>query len=384
MPQAPEDDEGHRKRWQKVRDVGATALAGLVPIVTVGAVAIAAVRTPAPKCASEPRPTATSTTERPIVDTQTLAKRYEPTVEMSILDRFWPVSVQSVLRERSWLGGSVRLVSGASSVVEPKLGALKASDSKESYLDYPAQLSDKVAQMRVFLRGIDVPSWALYDWPTNLTRYAERTAQIYFYDAGTMCTFAGKQLHGYHALEYWFFYPFNYYPLTVRATKMLADPLATDKSDVDFHEGDWEHVTLLLAPGDMPAYVWMARHSKEGVLIPWDQLQKDRDGHFIVYPAFGGHPSYPDCGAHQRALLAGVVYDYVVCGPGLYTFAGALTPLVDLGSVSWSCWLGHFGTTVGTQASSNADDPTGQILVAGPGTPLRQGENTDACARASG
>jgi hypothetical protein len=168
---------------------------------------------------------------------------------------------------------------------------------------------------------------------------------------------------------------------------MLANPLAADSTDIDWHEGDWEHIAVLLdqqGTSSVPKFVWMARHSKEGVLIPWDQAEHDPAGHPVVYPAFGGHPSYPDCGAHPRSLLAAAVYDYVVCGPGLYTFSGASTRLVDLAHVSWSCWPGHFGTTVGTSKSSNADDPTGQILVAGPGSPLRQMENQHVCPNATG
>jgi hypothetical protein len=134
----------------------------------------------------------------------------------------------------------------------------------------------------------------------------------------------------------------------------------------------------------VPKYVWMARHASEGVLIPWDQVEQDPPGHPVVYPAFGGHPSYPSCGAHGRATLAAAVYDYVVCGPALYTFSGATTRLVDLAHVGWSCWPGYFGTTVGTTGSSDADDPTGQILVAGPRSPLQQAENQHVCTKTSG
>jgi hypothetical protein len=78
------------------------------------------------------------------------------------------------------------------------------------------------------------------------------------------------------------------------------------------------------------------------------------------------------------------VYDYVVCNTGLTTFDASKTPLVDLAKVGWSCWPGYFGTTEGTSASSNADDPTGQILVAGPRSPLHQAENHNVCPQSSG
>jgi hypothetical protein len=68
----------------------------------------------------------------------------------------------------------------------------------------------------------------------------------------------------------------------------------------------------------------------------------------------------------------------------MYTFPGASTKLVDLAKVGWSCWPGYFGTTVGTKKSSNADDPTGLILAAGPRSPLRQQENKDVCPPTTG
>ena len=312
-----------------------------------------------------------------------LALRYEPTVKMSTLDRFWPVSVAEVLTEVDRSGGHVELVLDHHVLADPAtLADLKPSDAPadaREYLRYPALLSDKAAQMRVFLRGLGVPQSMIDAWPSDLTQVAQRTAQIYFYDAGTRCSYPGRDTSRFRALQYWFFYGLNYYPLTVNTGAMLANPLAADTADIDFHEGDWEHITVLLDQHLAPQFVWMARHSSEGVLIPWDQVQHDGATHPVVYPAFGGHPSYPDCGAHPRALLAAAVYDYSVCGRSLYTFTGGSTRLVDLASVRWSCWPGYFGTTEGTTASSNADDPTGAILVAGPRSPLRQAENTRAC-----
>jgi hypothetical protein len=369
----------------------ACAPVAVVPIVVVlSGCAIAS-----PECSGTVKvaPPAPSPAELSIAQSSpqiaALAQRYEPTVKMSIYDRFWPVSVATSLRARDASGRGVRLFSGDQVVADPvTLANLTPSGKPTDYLEYPARLADKVAQMRVFLRGLGVPESTIAAWPHDLFAVAERTAQIYFYDAGTGCTYAGRNsTRAYRALQYWFFYPLNYYPMTVDTQTMLADPLAADTADVDFHEGDWEHVTVLLEPQGttfVPRYVWMARHAAEGRLVPWSTIQHDAAGHPVVYPAFGGHPSYPSCGAHGRALLAASVFDYVVCDPGLYTFSATNTRLVDLARVSWSCWPGHFGTTKGTSAGSNADDPTGQILVAGPPSPLRQAENKNVCPRASG
>lgn len=333
-----------------------------------------------------------SALERPISQSSpgvaALALRYEPTVRMSALDRFWPVSVATVLRARNRGGGGVRLVSGGRVVADPAtLADLKPSAISSAYLDYPSGLSDKADQMRAFLRGLGVTERAIDAWPADLSAVAHRSVQIYFYDSGSGCSYAGRDTRRYRALQYWFLYALNYYPMTVDTPTMLARPLQADTADIDFHEGDWEHITVLLdqqGSAYVPKFVWMARHASEGVLIPWNQTEHDSAGHPVVYPAFGGHPSYPDCGAHPRALLAAAVYDYVVCGPDLYTFSAATTRLVDLAQVSWSCWPGHFGTTAGTAGSSNADDPTGAILVAGPQSPLRQAENRHACSKPTG
>lgn len=359
-----------------------------VALLAVLAGAIAGCGSPPPACVGNgPLPAVPpSAVERPISQSSpgvaALALRYEPTVMMSKLDRFWPVSVATVLRERSKSGAGVQLVSGAGPIANPTLADLRPSDAPSAYLDYPAGLSDKGAQMRVFLRGLGVTEPVIHAWPTDLSAVAQHSAQIYFYDAGSGCSYGGQDTSRYRALQYWFFYALNYYPMTVDTPTVLTDPRAADNADVDFHEGDWEHITVLLdqqGPSYGPKFVWMARHSSEGVLIPWDQVHHDAAGHPVVYPAFGGHPSYPDCGAHPRALLAAAVFDYAVCDPGLYMFSGAATRLVDLAQVSWSCWRGHFGTTVGTSESDNADDPTGAILVAGPRSPLRQAENQHAC-----
>jgi hypothetical protein len=347
---------------------------------------------PAPACVgpSQPLPLQPSAVEQPISHTSpgvaALALRYEPTVEMSTLDRFWPVSLATVLRARDRSGKGVQLVSHGQPVADPAtLADLSTSDSLSAYLEYPARLVDKAAQMRTFLRGVGVPETQIDAWPTNLSKFVKQSAQIYFYDAGTGCEYGGRDTSRYRALQYWFLYSLNYYPMTVDTTTMLETPLRADTADIDFHEGDWEHITVLLEPQGsryVPKFVWMARHSAEGRLYPWAGVEHDSTGHTVVYPAFGGHPSYPGCGAHARALLAAAVYDYVVCRPGLYTLA-AKTRLVDLAHVGWSCWPGYFGTTVGTNASGDADDPTGQILVAGPRSPLRQAENQHVCPKAN-
>ena len=51
-------------------------------------------------------------------------------------------------------------------------------------------------------------------------------------------------------LEYWFFYPYNYYPTVIDSGLMDQAPIAGDRANVDLHQGDWEHVDVLLDPDD--------------------------------------------------------------------------------------------------------------------------------------
>jgi hypothetical protein len=317
-----------------------------------------------------------------------LALRFQPTVEMSMFDRFWPVSVAAVLREESNGRRTCLVIPGrACGTTQPTLTDLRPDASSESYLQFPQSLNDVEAQFAGFERGLGVSPATIMHWrenPITLDPYA--SAQVYFYDAGKApYDYRGVPPGlGLTSLQYWFFYPLNYYPTLVNPFGMLTNPLGSDYTNSDYHEGDWEHVTVLIDSTGSPRYLWMARHSKEGMAIPWSQVSLDHS-HPIVYPALGGHPSYQGCGRHWRSLLLRVVADYVVCAPGLFAFGYATTPLVDLSHVSWACWPGHFGLAgPGLHSATNFDDPTGLVLVAGPRSPLRQAENSGVCKPAPG
>jgi hypothetical protein len=201
-------------------------------------------------------------------------------------------------------------------------------------------------------------------------------------------------------LEYWFFYPFNYYPTAVGSELMQDAPLAGDVTNTDLHQGDWEHVTVLLDPKTLrPQWLYMARHADEGEFYPWTSPSLAFDeGHPIVQAAFGGHPSYDNhCGARPRARVDNLSSDWVVCGSGRFAFRASSTPLVDLAQTTWACWKGHFGEAkpgLEVNALHEADDVVTSarefVYVAGPISPLWQAENgnlgrgTGPCARAGG
>lgn len=347
--------------------------------------------------------------EAPIVETSppalaALARRYQPTLEVTVADRFWPVSVASVLQSRGstaygLLHHGQRLTclvrGGRCAVSPPSLADLTpAGASDDDYLDYPASLGhgDPTSEFSAFLRGQGTPLRSTGDWladPAALDPW--RSAQLYVYDAGVGTygrRYAGAP-PGLRSLQYWFFYPYNYYPTAVARRLMATSPLAADLANTDLHEGDWEHVSVLLDPRTLePRFLYMARHDQEGVALPWDSpLLRFDDGHPVVQAAFGGHPSYPNgCGEHLREILRDLGSDWLVCGSGRFAFRAETTPLVDLARASWACWPGHFGEATPAQlrnARRGESDPrravAKYVLVAGPRSPLRQAENADVC-----
>src|SRR5207237_101648 len=81
---------------------------------------------------------------------------------------------------------------------------------------------------RAFLRGVGVPEPLIDAWPRHLSAFLQWSAQIYFFDAGAGCRYAGQDTSRLRALQYWFFYAFHYYPMTVDTPTMLRRPLTAD------------------------------------------------------------------------------------------------------------------------------------------------------------
>jgi hypothetical protein len=329
-----------------------------------------------------------------------LARRYQPTVEVSAADRNWPVSLDAVLRELGPTRTPVCLEPAHKCPPSPEdLSSKAGSSSPTEYLQFPVRLkrdTSPTSQLDAFERGLGVTS------PPTLERWLTepailepwKTAQVYFYYAGVRATNKWPPAtrdprlpERLETLEYWFFYQYNYFPFAVRPHLMQDAPIAADRRDVDFHQGDWEHVDVLLDPKThMPLWLYMARHSDEGVFIPWGSPPMVLDGtHTIIRAAFGGHPSYPpNCGPQPRAKIIGLSSDWLVCGPQ-FAFRAQTTPLVDLGRTTWACWPGLFGEAFNGEERKSSGEPESVLdlkgfkLVPGPAAPLRQAENSDVC-----
>ncbi len=359
-----------------------------------------------------------------------LARRFQPTLEVSVADRFWPVSVGALLADVGPDGTRTCLVTPATSAACKPVIAVPATGQPADYLRFPttanvntsALSENPSAQFRVFETGQHTVTGSLSHWladPGILDPW--RSAQLYFYYGGPVhFGGVGGQLpawptvsavsspgdvpdisDGLIALEYWFFYPYNYYPVVTRSSLMNGAPIAGDVENVDLHQGDWEHVDVLLDERTLnPVALYMARHAHEGKFYYWNSPKLTFDGsdrlHPIVQAAIGGHPSYPNaCGGQKRSVGSGALYDWVACGGGRFAFRATTTPLVDLGQTSWACWPGHFGEArKGVEVVNPTADTIDKIIasnvhVAGPVSPLRQAENGQdpgygVCTRGAG
>jgi hypothetical protein len=344
-----------------------------------------------------------------------LAKRFQPTVLVTVADRFWPVSVGAVLEDIGSDGRRTCLhrAGGGCAVAHPTPDDLRPQRSGAGdYLEFPARptlAQDPTGQFDAFLRGQrglgnSVPS--LEQWLSDPGVFDPgSTAQVYFFYAGhadpSRWPAPNHEIgRGFVALQYWFFYPYNYYPTVVNSDLMNGAPIAADVANTDLHQGDWEHVTVLVDPRTkQPRWMYTARHSNEGEYLSWNSPRLTFDeGHPVVQAAFGGHPTYEaDCGARPRYKngLKGKANDWLVCGSGRFAFRAQKTPLVDLAKTPWACWKGHFGvaTPREVQAGKAKESSIQRAIdayyhVAGPRSPLWQAENgqlsTDGAETESG
>jgi hypothetical protein len=352
--------------------------------------------------------------EKPIEQTSpkiaALARRFQPTVLVTIADPFWPVSVGAVLAdlgsngEPTCLQHLPKMCPPKTPRAAPTMADLgKPGSGPNDFLEYPASPPldpDPNGQVAAFLSGqqghpVSVPRLRRFLADPGLLN-PWYSAQVYFYygrntDPASWPApdpaLKGKPLI---ALQYWFFYPYNYYPTVVDAALMDQAPVAADLVNTDLHQGDWEHVIVLLdSKTHKPLWLYTARHSNEGEYYAWNSaLLTFDDGHPIVQAALGGHPTYD---AHCRQSLRfvpmlpggvnGRVADWIACGSGRFAFRAATTPLVDIAKAPWACWRGHFGVATAKTGAAAMNEGSIQrairanYYVAGPRSPLWQAEN---------
>lgn len=307
-----------------------------------------------------------------------LALRYQPTLVVSALDRFWPVSLASVLGAR-WHGhASCLYAKDRCTVRSPTLQDLSGRGARGDFLRYPSPADDVRDSFLSVAAYLGTPATVLTLWPLRLAAVDPfASAQVYFHYLARTARHSYPGLPaGLVSLEYWFFYPLNYFPLVRIPLEALSDPIGSTLGNTDYHQGDIEHVAVLLDPKSLrPRYLWMARHADEGQAYPWHSpaVQWTRE-HATVYAALGSHASYADCGIQRRSRTYFFINDYVPCIPHeTYGFTAAATRLVDLDHTAWACWPGHLGDA-GPRLARGLVGLT-PYETDGPVSPLLQSEN---------
>ncbi len=249
--------------------------------------------------------------QHPPSPTRLLAERFQPRLLLSEDDGFWPVSLLTIfdLERRG------RVLCREPACVPVRSAAdLPYAGGETEWLEYPGDFDDRDQQRRQVVRalGSDDPF---------------RTAREYYLAAGG----GGRRTT---SLQYWFFYPFNYQPLKV--------------GQAGYHEGDFEHVGVLLSRAGAPRAVWMARHDDEGRVFLWDEPSLVRRGdHVDVYVARGSHASYESCFEQERRRAPlGFINDRPECRSAKqFVLEPGQVPLWNLARARWACWAGRFGHT---------------------------------------
>jgi hypothetical protein len=182
---------------------------------------------------------------------------------------------------------------------------LRPGGGSGKYLNWPAR-QDRGQQFRMLYRSLGF----------NL----RKGARIYFHRS------RGGGPYKLMALQYWFFYSYNYQPLA-------------GGGEANKHEGDWERMAVFLERITLRPRVVVFFEHKGTIKKRWKSDGVDKRGgtHPIGYPALGSHATYKGCGRHQD--LPAVDNS---CVGGIRTY-GIKTPLVFLRRKRWACWKGKVG-----------------------------------------
>jgi lysophospholipase L1-like esterase len=259
-----------------------------------------------------------------------LALRYQPELVVDRDDGFWPVPVKTLFSMRD-SGGTIcrRVAPGDNCLRLTTQGQFPWNGGEGESLEFPAS-------------GVNAGDQ--HDLMTEALGSADpdRTATEYF-------LVSGKPGAGPVTIQYWFFYSFNYQPVSA----FDFGPLRGGVVKGGYHEGDWESVAVLLSGRThRPRYLWMARH-KGGRMLPWadEDLAKAGD-HPVIYAARGSHAGYESCGTQLRYVApAHLIDDHTTCQPNdQLRLAPEATALTDLSRTPWQCWHGLFGQRAGGHA----------------------------------
>jgi hypothetical protein len=210
-----------------------------------------------------------------------LMKKYAPVVYLHPDDEFQPGGVD-------WYLGRVELEYDGATILE--LGTVSVSNliSQEKNGEYSGK-GTEVTKFRL-VHADDGERDLLItfkDWTkTGYSAYG-KGARI-----GSPCYVHVSPVQGYPEfvyIQYWFFYPYNG-DLTITSPDLGIG--------AGHHEGDWEHITVLVKlrdSGETVEEVYYSAHKNEGKwLVPsLHELWFIDETHPVVYSALHSHASYP-------------------------------------------------------------------------------------------
>jgi lysophospholipase L1-like esterase len=259
-----------------------------------------------------------------------LALRYQPELVVDREDGFWPIPVKTLFSMRDSRGTICRRVAAGDNCLRlTTQGQFPWNGGEGESLEFPASDANAGDQHDLMVEALGSAD-------------PDRTATEYF-------LVSGRPGRGPITIQYWFFYSFNYQPVS----SFDFGPLRGGVVKGGYHEGDWESVAVLLSGRThRPRYFWMARH-KGGRMLPWwdEDLAKLGD-HPVVHAARGSHADYESCGTQLRYVAPWhLIDDHAACRPNdQLRLAPEVTALADLSRTPWQCWHGLFGQRAGRHA----------------------------------
>jgi hypothetical protein len=112
------------------------------------------------------------------------------------------------------------------------------------------------------------------------------------------------------------------------------------------HEGDWEHVNVVLDPAtQVPSEVQFLAHAGGGDAHAYVDLTRSGGIHPVVYSAWTAHGSYPDTGSTEQCNDLGCLDDERDDGGAIWETWHDVRPAPDQGWCGFGGAWGHIGQT---------------------------------------
>lgn len=304
--------------------------------------------------ASPPRTLPVSEIEARREADRALLRRFEPIIRYTKGERFFPIPIELYVRECSlWVArpneepeclvpegeltpeklaeprahgfGAVYFLKFIEPLNIRELAAYTLHESLHRHTDrfragrgrlarvgYTARFADALFSLTLLARG-RVPGATAAAAALLYRRLTEKDDRHCYY--GRVC-----RAHGWIALQYWFFYPFNNW--------------RSGFFGVNDHEADWEMVTVYLAePPEgpvTPEWVAYASHDFAGddLRRRWDDPEVEKVGeHPVIYAGAGSHASYFQRGEYLAELEL--------------PFLSPLVRFMDVAQRGWRRFLGQ-------------------------------------------